>query len=271
MKRVIPTIVVFFTIAAAIFAQKMPKPAREFRAVWVATVNNIDFPTKKGLSIEQQKTELVAILDLAKKLRLNAVIFQVRPMTDAVYRSNLEPWSEFLTGEMGKPQPFDPLEFLIAVAHKRGILVHAWFNPYRARHPSATSTVSEDHISRLHPELVVSYGDFLWMDPGSTEVQEHSIKVIVDVVHRYDIDGVHLDDYFYPYPVQGEGGTDIEFPDDRTWNQYLAGGGTLSRGDWRRRSVDAFVETLYAAVKRDKPWVRVGISPFGIWPEHGKR
>jgi len=247
-----------------------PSIPREFRGVWVATVNNIDWPSSRHLSVAEQQRELLAILDRAGDLHFNAVIFQVRPAADAVYPSALEPWSEYLTGTMGlAPEPFyDPLAFAVEAAHARGLELHAWFNPYRARHSSGNSPVSEDHISRLHPEQVVSYGDFLWMDPGSTEVQEHSIRVILDVVHRYDIDGVHLDDYFYPYPIQGEDGTDIEFPDDRTWNQYVASGGALSRGDWRRRSVDAFVETLYGAVKRDKPWVRVGISPFGIWRPH---
>lgn len=140
------------TICATIYspAQPLPEPEREFRAAWIATVDNIDFPSKRTLTIDEQKAELIRDLDLASRLNLNAVIFQVRPMADALYRSRLEPWSEYLTGEMGKPQAFDPLEFIVAEAHKRGILVHAWFNPYRAYHPSA-KTVSANHISRQRP------------------------------------------------------------------------------------------------------------------------
>jgi uncharacterized lipoprotein YddW (UPF0748 family) len=148
---------IIFLVSSTAIAQRLPESEREFRAVWIATVDNIDFPTKKGLSIEKQKEELLASLELAKKLRLNAVIFQVRPMTDALYTSSLEPWSEFLTGEMGKGQSFDPLEFLVAEAHKRGILVHAWFNPYRAYHHAA-KTISNDHVSKTNPSIVRLYG-----------------------------------------------------------------------------------------------------------------
>src|SRR5262245_52566119 len=164
-------LITLLSLPLAVGAQSLPKIDREFRAAWIATVDNVDFPTKKGLPIADQKAEIIRDLDLAKSLRLNAVIFQVRPMTDAVYRSKLEPWSEFLTGEMGKPQDFDPLEFLVAEAHKRGILVHAWFNPYRAYHPAA-KTVSDDHISKRRPDLVRQYGKYLWLDPGDKERQE---------------------------------------------------------------------------------------------------
>src|ERR1051325_8288793 len=206
-----------FNIAAQ--SQTLPKPEREFRAVWIATVDNIDFPTQQALSVEQQKAELVQDLELAVSLKLNAVIFQVRPQCDALYRSEIEPWSEFLTGEMGKAQSFDPLEFLVGEAHKRGILVHAWFNPYRALHPAA-KTVSDNHISRRRPDLVRKYGKYLWLDPGDKEVQDYSLSVIADVVRRYDIDGVHFDDYFYPYAEKNASGKKIEFPDDVTWQKY---------------------------------------------------
>ena len=180
-------------LALQLKAQPRPKPEREFRAVWIATIDNVDFPTQKGLPTEKQKEELLACLDLAKKLRLNAVVFQVRPMADAVYRSRLEPWSEFLTGEMGKPQDFDPLEFVVSEAHKRGILVHAWFNPYRAYHPAAR-TMSDDHVARRKPTAVRQYGRYMWLDPTSPEAQKHSLEVIEDVVRRYDVDGLHFDD-----------------------------------------------------------------------------
>src|SRR5215203_2375851 len=248
-----------------------PKPLREFRAVWIATVDNIDFPSRKGLPIEDQKRELLASLDLAKKLRLNAVIFQVRPMADAVYRSSLEPWSEFLTGEMGRSQDFDPLEFVVAEAHKRGILVHAWFNPYRAYHPAAR-TMSDDHVARRKPTAVRQYGRYMWLDPTSVEAQRHSIEVIEDVVRRYDVDGVHFDDYFYPYAEKDAAGNEIEFPDDTNWADYQKTGGKLSRDDWRRSQVNSFIEAVGRSIKKIKPDVVYGISPFGIWqpiPEKG--
>ena len=251
-----------FNIAAQ--SQTLPKPEREFRAVWIATVDNIDFPTQQALSVEQQKAELVQDLELAVSLKLNAVIFQVRPQCDALYRSEIEPWSEFLTGEMGKAQSFDPLEFLVGEAHKRGILVHAWFNPYRALHPAA-KTVSDNHISRRRPDLVRKYGKYLWLDPGDKEVQDYSLSVIADVVRRYDIDGVHFDDYFYPYAEKNASGKKIEFPDDATWQKYENAGGKLSRDDWRRKNVNDFVEAVAREIKRIKPEVLFGISPFGIW------
>jgi len=274
-------LIAFVLLAFPVFAQEMPKPQREFRAVWVATVDNIDFPTKKNLSIEQQKAELTSIIDLAEKLRLNAVIFQVRPMADAVYRSELEPWSEFLTGQMGKPQAFDPLEFIVSVAHKRGILVHAWFNPYRAYHPAA-KTVSASHISKRRPDLVRQYGKYLWLDPTEPDVRKHSLDVILDVVRRYDIDGVHFDDYFYPYPEQDVAGKRIEFPDDKSWQEALktidpnhtgnAQSYATKRDDWRRTNVDLFIQAVGREIKRIKPDIVYGVSPFGIWqpvPERG--
>ncbi len=257
--------------AAVINGRNLPEPQREFRAVWIATVDNIDFPTRKTLSVEEQKQELLRDLDIAKRLRLNAVVFQVRPMCDALYRSEIEPWSEFLTGEMGRSQVFDPLEFIVAEAHKRGILVHAWFNPYRAYHPSA-KTVSDNHISKRRPDLVRKYGKYLWLDPTDPEVQEYSLRVILDVTRRYDIDGVHFDDYFYPYIEKDASGTDIEFPDDKNWRAYQQNGGRMNRGDWRRGHVNTFIENVGREIKRIKPQIMYGISPFGIWqpmPEKG--
>lgn len=263
-------------------AQPLPQIDREFRAVWVATVDNIDFPTRKDLTIDEQKAELIAILDLAKKLRLNAIVFQVRPMADAVYRSKLEPWSEFLTGQMGRSQAFDPLEFLIAESHKRGVLVHAWFNPYRALHPSA-KTMSNDHVSKTHPSMVRDYGKSMWLDPTDDEAKKHSLKVIADVVRRYDIDGVHFDDYFYPYAETDAAGKRIDFPDQANYDAYLRTASQISersgvrriplqRGDWRRWHVDQFIESVGREIKRIKPEIIYGISPFGIWqpiPEKG--
>ena len=251
-------------ILAATFAVAQTPVPREFRAAWIATVDNIDFPTRRGLSADAQRRELTAILDLAADLRLNALVFQVRPMADAVYRPGLEPWSEFLTGEMGRPQAFDPLAFLVEEAHKRGILVHAWFNPYRAGHP-ASRTMSATHVSRTKPDIVRKYGRYLWLDPTDPRSREHSLAVIRDVVRRYDIDGVHFDDYFYPYAERDAAGKNIDFPDDANWLAYVAAGGKLSRGDWRRSNVNLFIESVGREIKRIKPHVLYGISPFGIW------
>ncbi len=256
-------------------AQSSPSPAaltpprvpREFRAVWVASVRNIDWPSVPGLSTKEQKDELIEILDRAAALRLNAVILQVRPAADALYASPYEPWSEYLTGQMGKaPDPYyDPLEFAVNEAHRRGLELHAWFNPYRARHPSSRSKASPDHISRTHPRLVKKYGTHLWMDPGERVIREHSIKVVLDVVKRYDIDGVHIDDYFYPYKERDRRGRVIDFPDATSWRRYRASGGRLARDDWRRANVDSLVRQVYAGIKASKPWVKFGISPFGVW------
>ncbi|HEX2190532.1 MAG TPA: family 10 glycosylhydrolase [Longimicrobiaceae bacterium] len=248
-----------------------PPVQREFRGVWVASVSNIDWPSRPGLPVAQQQEELVAVLDRAKALGLNAVILQVRPAADALYASELEPWSEYLTGEQGRaPEPFyDPLALAVAEAHRRGLELHAWFNPYRARHTSATTPEVPTHVVRTHPELVKRYGGFLWMDPGEPEVQERTLRVMLDVVRRYDVDGIHIDDYFYPYPVLDSAGRMVDFPDEASWRRYVEGGGRMGRDDWRRDNVDRFVERLYRETKREKPWVKVGISPFGVWrPGH---
>jgi len=239
-----------------------PVMPREFRAAWVATVGNIDWPSQKGLSVDQMKSEMVKIMDTAQRLRLNALIFQIRPSADALYQSKLEPWSEYLTGVQGKAPEggFDPLEFAVKEAHERGLELHCWFNPYRAGHPLQTGPMAPSHISRTHQSVVKKYGKFLWMDPGEPFVQKHSLDVIRDVVHRYDIDGVHIDDYFYPYP---EG--DKEFPDNPSYEKYRNGGGTLDRPNWRRDNVDHFVHSIYTTIKGEKPWVKFGISPFGIY------
>ena len=262
--------ILLLSLAASLLGQQLPKPDREFRAVWIATVDNIDFPTRKDLPPDKQREELLASLDLAKNLRLNAVIFQVRPMTDALYRSSLEPWSEFLTGSMGREQNFDPLQFLVTEAHRRGILVHAWFNPYRAYHPAA-KTISANHVSKTKARMVRQYGRYMWLDPTSREGQQHSIDVIADVVRRYDIDGVHFDDYFYPYAEKDAAGNDIDFPDEENWKRYTATGGKLVRDDWRRANVNTFIAAVGRTIKRIKPKIVYGISPFGIWkpmPEH---
>jgi uncharacterized lipoprotein YddW (UPF0748 family) len=231
----------------------------------VATVDNIDWPSRKDLSTADQKSELLGIIDRAAKLKLNAIVLQVRPQCDAIYPSQLEPWSEFLTGQMGRaPQPaWDPLAFAIAETHKRGIELHAWFNPYRAVHPANKGPVAAGHVSKTRPHLVRNYGKYLWLDPGEREVQDYSLAVVLDVVKRYDVDGVHFDDYFYPYQDK-VGDKDVEFPDDASWQRFGASG-KLSRNDWRRENVNQFVERVHKSIKDAKPWVKFGISPFGIW------
>jgi uncharacterized lipoprotein YddW (UPF0748 family) len=240
----------------------LPIIMREFRGVWIATVDNIDWPSKPGLGAAQQQRELRTLLDQAVALRLNAVIFQVRPSADALYASKLEPWSAFLTGRQGRPPrpSYDPLAFAVKEAHARGLELHAWFNPYRARHPADPSPSASSHVSRTHPELVRRYGTYLWLDPGDPAVRQQTLSVVLDVVRRYDVDGVHIDDYFYPYP---EGG--VDFPDEPTYRRYTSSGGTLARADWRRANVDSLVHSLYDGIKRAKPWVKFGISQFGIW------
>ena len=246
-----------------------PPVARELRAAWVATVENIDWPSRPGLSTADQQREMIAILDKLVELRMNAVIFQVRPAADAFYASKIEPWSEFLTGKMGQaPSPFyDPLTFTVAEAHKRGLELHVWINPYRARY-SRTRPASSNHISRTNPSLVRNYGPYVWMDPGNPAVRERTKKVVLDLVRRYDIDGVHMDDYFYPYPETERHRRklrEIPFPDAASYKRYRKGGGTLERDDWRRHNVDLLVKELYEAIHAVKPQVRFGISPFGIW------
>ena len=251
-------------------AKELPPPdPREFRAAWVATVANIDWPSKPGLGAEVQRSEALAILNRAQTLGLNALILQIRPAGDALYPSKLEPWSEYLTGEQGKPpQPlYDPLAFWVQEAHRRALELHVWFNPYRARHSSAKTPLVAPHIGVRQSALVKRYGDQLWMDPGEPAAAAHTLAVMADVVKRYDVDGVHIDDYFYPYPVTvppGAGGVDQPFPDEESYARYRLGGGQQQRDDWRRANVDALVQQIYTTVHQIKPWVRVGISPFGV-------
>ncbi len=235
---------------------------REFRGVWVATVSNIDWPSKPGLPVEQQKAELIGILNRIQALNFNALVLQVRPEGDALYASQLDPWSYWLTGTQGKaPNPFyDPLEFAIAECHKRNIELHAWFNPYRAKVAVNTYPNAKPHITLTNPEYVYRWGNQLWMDPGAKVIQDRAYNVMLDVVKRYDVDGIHLDDYFYPYHIAGK-----SFPDSKTYSAYKAAGGKLSVGDWRRDNVNKMVQRLSTGIKATKPHVKFGISPFGIY------
>ncbi len=252
----------------ALSAVDDPPPAqREFRGVWVATVDRIDWPPKDSTAEVQQKTALIAIMDRAAALHMNAVIFQVRPMGDALYDSPYEPWSEFLTGVQGRaPSPmWDPLSFAVEEAHKRGMELHAWFNPYRVWHPAAKGQPAANSLPRTHPNWVRSYGKLEWLDPGDPNARSWSEKVVEDVVRRYDVDGVHIDDYFYPYPIRDANKQDIPFPDDSTYARYRGAGGSLDKLAWRRENINKLVSELYRGVKKIKPWVKFGISPFGIY------
>ena len=243
---------------------EVPPVPQEFRGLWVASVANIDWPSRRDLDPASQRQEAIRILDLCRDLHLNAVVLQVRPAADALYASPSEPWSEFLVGREGAPASYDPLRFWIDEARARAIDLHIWVNPFRARHRSAKSPPASSHISQRRPDLVHRHGEELWLDPGEPEAREASLAVIEDLVRRYDVDGVHVDDYFYPYPVKG-----LEFPDESSYAAYRRGGGMLARSDWRRRNIDEFVRSMYERVKAIDPQVLVGISPFGIWrPGH---
>lgn len=254
----------FFVFVAALFCSIVSafgqySPKYEFRGVWIATVANIDWPSRKGLPVEQQKAEFRRLLDLHQRNGLNAVIVQVRPCADAFYPSPYEPWSEYLTGKQGQaPVPFyDPLEFMITETHKRGMEFHAWINPYRAVLHNSTSSVAPNHITRIHPDWFVNYGGSKYFDPGKPEVIQYVVDVVSDIVKRYDIDGVHLDDYFYPYKISGR-----DFPDAATFRQYGKG---MEKDDWRRSNCDSLVLRLHRAIVAENPMVKFGVSPFGVW------
>ncbi|MEN8693736.1 MAG: glycoside hydrolase family 10 protein [Akkermansiaceae bacterium] len=255
MLRVLLSLVLTGVVLAQnyrISKERAPVIPREFRGAWVACVYHIDWPSRKGLSRSAQQAELRRILDKMASMRMNAIIFQVRPNADAVYNSELEPASHWISGTMGKTLGYDPLAYCIQQAHARGIEVHAWFNPFRAL-PSENIPTSSRHVTKTHPSVIRKFKTYKWMDPSSSFTQERALSVILDVVKRYDIDGVHIDDYFYPYPdVHQNGRAKQIFPDGKSESQ-------------RRMYVDRFVQSMYANVKKAKPWVRVGISPFGIW------
>ncbi len=232
---------------------------RELRAAWVASVFNLTWPSRTGLSEAQSRGEIAAILDTLVELRMNAVVVQIRPESDALYRSEIEPWSRFLTGTQGTDPGWDPLAAWIDEAHARGIEVHAWMNPYRGM-ATASATTTPAHVTRTLSSYASPWGTSLWMDPGSSEVRAHVVSVVRDVVARYDVDGIHFDDYFYPYPDGSR-----TFPDDETYDAYVGAGGTLSLADWRRDNVNTLVREVSEAIAAERADVRFGISPFGIY------
>ncbi len=232
--------------------ERPPAFPREFRGAWVACVYNIDWPSKPGLPASTQKAELVRLINKAAEYKLNAIIFQVRPNADAAYYSKYEPFSHWISGTMGKSSGYDPLAFCIQEAHKKGIEVHAWFNPFRAL-PNASMPTSSNHVTRTNPREIKNFRSYKWMDPSSSFARKRALNVMLDVARRYDIDGIHIDDYFYPYPEVHKNGRPKQiFPDGKNPAS-------------RRYYVDAFVKDMYASIKKVKPYLRVGISPFGIW------
>ena len=256
MKK-IASILVLLACTFHLFAQ--PVRNFEFRGVWVATVENIDWPSKKGLTVEAQQQEFIKLVDMHQKNGMNAVVVQVRPAADAMYPSSFEPWSEYLTGTQGvAPVPFyDPLAFMIEETHKRGMEFHAWLNPYRAVFNINRSSIAENHITKQHPEWFLIYGDKKYFDPGIPAVRTHTTAIVKDLVTRYAIDAVHMDDYFYPYRIAGK-----EFPDQASFAKYGKG---MSKDDWRRSNCDSIIVELKKTILATNARVKFGISPFGIW------
>jgi len=232
---------------------------REMRAVWIATVENIDWPSKRT-NTKEQKADLIKMLDGLAQNNINTLVFQARPTADALYLSPLEPWSKYLTGQQGKrPEPyFDPMQFITEEAHKRCMEVHIWLNPYRVLNGDKLSSLSKDHVYQQNKQMVVEYGGKYYFDPGLDETREFLNKVVKDIVERYDIDAIHMDDYFYPYPLAGK-----EFPDETTFRKYPRS--FSNKADWRRNNVDMVIAELQHTIKSTKPWVDFGISPFGVW------
>ena len=231
-----------------------------FRAAWISTVANIDWPSKAAIgNYEQQKSEMIAMLDAFQAMHLNAVVFQVRPTADALYPSELEPWSHWLTGKQGQAATYDPLEFVCTEAHKRGIDVHVWINPYRVTIPAMNmENLAPTHMYNQHPEWFVKYGKQWYYAPHLQETRDFLCKVVADLVTRYDIQAIHMDDYFYPYPISGE-----DFPDAEAFAKDSRGFNNI--GDWRRDNVNLAIEAVHKTINSIKPNVEFGISPFGIW------
>jgi len=245
------------TALSLITQAQAPKP--ELRAVWIATVSNIDFPSKPTINSDIQKEEFIRIADMHKRNGMNALVVQIRPATDALYPSPYEPWSQWLTGKQGQPPVpyYDPLQFMIEETHKRGMEFHAWMNPYRAVFNVNGSFIAPSHITNVHPEWFITYGDKKYFDPGNKDAQKYVTAVVRDVVSRYKIDAIHFDDYFYPYRISGK-----EFPDWSSFNKY---GNGLAKDDWRRSNTDSIIVMLSKAIKEENKNCQFGISPFGVW------
>ena len=254
-QKILSLYLLFLCYARDTQAQTRP----EFRGVWVATVDNIDWPGKGNFDTDSQKVEFIRLLDMHQRNGMNAMVVQIRPCTDAFYPSPYEPWSQWLTGTQGKPPSpyYDPLQFMIDETHKRKMVFHAWMNPYRAVFNINETVVAPTHITRLHPEWFITYGDKKYFDPGNKAAQQYVTAVVTDVVSRYKVDAIHFDDYFYPYKIEGKA-----FPDDASYRLYGKG---LSKEDWRRSNTDSIIAALSAAIKKENKQCQFGISPFGVW------
>ncbi|MFD3875137.1 glycoside hydrolase family 10 protein [Streptomyces sp. NPDC058623] len=233
-------------------------PAREFRGMWIASVENVDWPSRSGLSAAAQRAELLSLLDTAVERRLNAVILQVRPTADAMWPSTREPWSQWLTGQQGRDPGWDPLGTAVTEAHARGLELHAWFNPYRVANHTDPGRLVAAHPARRNPGWTVPYGGKLYYNPGLPQVRDFVQRAMLEAVERYPVDGVHWDDYFYPYPVAGQ-----YFDDDDAFARY--GSGFASRADWRRNNTDTLVREMAQKVRAVRPAARFGVSPFAVW------
>ena len=259
-KGIFCTLVLAIIVTFQSFCQDRLNPKRESRAVWIATVQNIDYPkqtTTWKIGLQEEWRLLIRKL---KNIGINTVIVQIRPSADAFYPSELVPWSAFLTGTEGLPpeDSFDPLSFMIEEAHQNSMEFHAWFNPYRATVNLDTLSLSAKHVFNVHREWMVKYGKRFYLNPALPQVQDHLTEVVGEVVDRYNIDAVHFDDYFYPYAVKGE-----IYPDSLDFAAF--GLGFSDVGDWRRHNVDQLIEKVSARIKLNKPYVKFGISPFGVW------
>ncbi|MBM3413042.1 MAG: hypothetical protein FJY19_06660 [Bacteroidetes bacterium] len=255
---------VFFIPLLFLYTVSLSQPKYEFRGVWIASVANIDWPKSGTTDPAAQRADFIRILDQHQRNRMNAMIVQIRPAADAFYPSSFEPWSEWLTGQQGKaPVPYwDPLAFMIEETHKRGMEFHAWLNPYRAVQTIGKSSIANNHITRKKPEWFLVYGDKKYFDPGNKEAQLFVVNVVRDIVSRYPVDAIHMDDYFYPYRIVGK-----EFPDA---SSYAKSGTGLNKEDWRRSNVDSIIVAISKAIKKINPLVRFGISPFSVWRNNDK-
>jgi uncharacterized lipoprotein YddW (UPF0748 family) len=256
------TLLLLTVCATALIAQS---PKYEFRGVWIASVANIDWPSKPGLPSAEQQKEFIQILDMHKANGMNAVVVQIRPAADAFYPSRYEPWSKWLTGKLGAypTEYYDPLKFMIDETHRRGMEFHAWFNPYRGIVGVDLANIDSASVAFQHPDWFVKYDKNLYFDPGLPQAQQHTTNVVLDVVNRYDVDGIHFDDYFYPYKVPK-----LDFPDTTSFKKY--GAGFVSVDDWRRNNVDQLIKNISDSIRKVKPFVKFGISPFAVWRNQDK-
>ncbi|MFD8568090.1 glycoside hydrolase family 10 protein [Streptomyces sp. NPDC059639] len=246
------------TAGDAVGGEPVPRRGPALRGMWLASVANRDWPSKPGLTAAGQRAELLAHLDTAVRRRLNAVVFQVRPAADALWPSPYEPWSEVLTGVQGQDPGWDPLGTAVKEAHRRGLELHAWFNPYRVANHTDPTRLVPTHPARLHPDWIVPYGGKLYYNPGLPEVRRFVQDAMIDAVKKYAVDAVHFDDYFYPYPVPGQ-----TFDDDAAFAAH--GGGFDDRAAWRRDNIDRLVREMRQRIRKARPGVRFGISPFAVW------